>query len=185
MQQAGDSSVVLVLGGVRSGKSRYAQRIAEASRRVTFIATASRVDDEMTRKVERHRSDRPADWRTIEEKIELARVLQSIQEDSDAVLIDCLTLFTSNLISAWAENGPELHAKVEELCDALRTARCRVILVSNEVGSGVVPAYASGRRFRDLAGEINQRVAAVADVVVLTVAGLPLVLKGSSEGLPR
>jgi adenosylcobinamide kinase/adenosylcobinamide-phosphate guanylyltransferase len=185
MQQHSDASVILVLGGVRSGKSRYAQRVAEASQRVTYVATASAVDDEMTRKIARHQADRPAHWHTIEEKTALARVIASAQIESDTILIDCLTLFASNLMCRWPENGPELQADVDALCDALAAPTCRIILVSNEVGSGVVPAFPAGRRFRDLAGEINQQVARVAGTVVLMVAGLPLVLKGSLEGLPR
>jgi adenosylcobinamide kinase/adenosylcobinamide-phosphate guanylyltransferase len=185
MQQQSDASVILVLGGVRSGKSRYAQRIAEVSPRVTYVATASPVDEEMTRKIARHQADRPAHWRTIEEKLELAGVIASAQAESDAILIDCLTLFASNLMSRWTDDEPGLQSEVDAFCGALSAPKCRIILVSNEVGSGVVPAFPAGRRFRDLAGEINQQVARVAGTVVLMVAGLPLLLKGSLEGLPR
>lgn len=174
-------SVVLVLGGVRSGKSRYAQRLAEPWSRVTFVATAQRGDDEeMRRKILRHQADRPAWWTTVEEPLELGRVLETQSLQTDAILIDCLTLFAANLLDAYAEDEPRLTAEVDRLCVALRSAARPVILVSNEVGSGVVPEYASGRQFRDLAGEINQRVAAVADTVLLMVAGLPLTLKDSA-----
>lgn len=184
MQQEQLSSVVLVLGGVRSGKSRYAQRLAETSSRVTFIATAQRGDDEeMRRKISRHQADRPPWWTTVEEPLELGRVLESQACHSDAVLIDCLTLFAANLADAHAEDECRSLEEVDRLCAALRSAAQPIILVSNEVGSGVVPAYASGRRFRDLAGEINQRVAAVADTVLLMVAGLPLTLKGAPSSL--
>jgi adenosylcobinamide kinase/adenosylcobinamide-phosphate guanylyltransferase len=183
VQQNQDNSVILVLGGVRSGKSHYAQQLAERFGRVTFVATAERRDDdEMHRKIERHRADRPAHWTTVEEPIALDRVIQTSEDNCDAILIDCLTLFGANLMEAYGSNEAGLGACVEELCCALKTTSCKVILVSNEVGSGVVPAYALGRRFRDLVGEINQRVAAVADTVVLMVAGLPLPLKGSLEG---
>lgn len=182
MQQGQRSSVILVLGGVRSGKSRYAQRLAETSSRVTFIATAPRGDDEeMRRKIVRHQADRPAWWTTVEEPLELGRVVESQLCHSDAILIDCLTLFAANLLDAYAEDEGRSLGEVDRLCKALRSAAQPVILVSNEVGSGVVPEYASGRRFRDLAGEINQRVAAVADTVLLMVAGLPLTLKGASS----
>lgn len=169
--------VTLVLGGVRSGKSRYAQRLAEQAERVLFVATAEVRDDaEMRAKIERHRSERPAHWTTMEEPVELARVLSHV--DSQTVLVDCLTIFAANLLERFGEHTTAAHPEVEALCAALAQAHGDVILVSNEVGSGVVPAYALGRRYRDLVGEINQRVAEVAGHVVLLVAGLPLVLKG-------
>lgn len=183
MQKNQDNSVILVLGGVRSGKSRYAQQLAERFGRVTFVATAERRDDEeMHRKIERHRADRPAHWTTVEEPIALGRVVQTNEDNCDAILIDCLTLFGANIMESFGSDEAGLESCVEDLCAALKTTSCKVILVSNEVGSGVVPAYALGRRFRDVVGEINQRVAAVADTVVLMVAGLPLPLKGSLEG---
>jgi adenosylcobinamide kinase / adenosylcobinamide-phosphate guanylyltransferase len=183
VQKNQGKSVILVLGGVRSGKSRYAQQLAEHCTRVTFVATAERRDDEeMHRKIERHRADRPAHWTTVEEPIALGRVVQTSEDSCDAILIDCLTLFGAYLMEAYGSNEAGLEACVEDLCTALKATSRRVILVSNEVGSGVVPAYALGRRFRDVVGEINQRVAAVADTVLLMVAGLPLVLKGSLEG---
>ena len=183
MRKNQDNSVVLVLGGVRSGKSRYAQQLAERFGRATFVAPAERRDDEeMHRKIERHRADRPAHWTTVEEPIALGRVVQTNEDNCDAILIDCLTLFGANIMESFGSDEAGLESCVEDLCAALKTTSCKVILVSNEVGSGVVPAYALGRRFRDVVGEINQRVAAVADTVVLMVAGLPLPLKGSLEG---
>jgi adenosylcobinamide kinase/adenosylcobinamide-phosphate guanylyltransferase len=184
MQQRLTNSVVLVLGGVRSGKSRYAQRLAERRDRVTFIATAEhRDDEEMRLKIERHRAERPASWTTVEEPLDLAAAIQSAGSKGDAVLVDCLTLFAANLLETLGNDEVKLRSLIDGLCEALQSAPCTVILVSNEVGSGVVPAYASGRRFRDLVGEINQRVAAIADTVLLMVAGLPLALK-SPEALP-
>lgn len=186
MQQIEDKSVVLVLGGVRSGKSHYAQQLAEQSGRVTFVATAERRDDEeMHRKIERHRAERPAHWITVEEPLALGQTLRSLGYDCDTMLIDCLTLFSANLLESCGDDIPSAQVQIDELCAALKAAPCNVILVSNEVGSGVVPAYALGRRFRDLVGEINQRVAAVADTVLLMVAGLPLPLKGAISGGQR
>ena len=186
MQKTKDTSVVLVLGGVRSGKSRYAQQIAEQSSRVTFVATAERRDDEeMCRKIDRHRAERPAHWITVEEPLALGGVLRSCGHDCDTILIDCLTLFSANLLEACGDEATKLPQQVEDLCAALKAAPCKVILVSNEVGSGVVPAYELGRRFRDLVGEINQRVASIADTVLFMVAGLPLPLKGSIPGGQR
>ncbi len=174
------ASVTLVLGGVRSGKSRLAQQIAEHSERVTFIATAERRDDhEMHAKIERHRSERPKSWTTIEEPIHLAQAIRESGRNCDVVLIDCLTLFASNLLETYGEDPDGLEAQIDGLLLALSHSPCSIVLVSNEVGSGVVPAYELGRRFRDLVGEINQRVASIADTVLLMVAGLPFPLKGS------
>jgi len=176
-------NVTLVLGGVRSGKSRYAQQLVQRYDRVTFVATAEARDDfEMKRKIERHQSERPTHWETVEEPVELARVILSAGQESEVILIDCLTIFTANLLERFGEQTTAEHAEVGALCSSLAATVCPVVLVSNEVGSGIVPEYALGRRFRDLVGEINQRVAATADNVYLLIAGLPLVLKGE---LPR
>jgi adenosylcobinamide kinase / adenosylcobinamide-phosphate guanylyltransferase len=184
MQQIRAKSITLVLGGVRSGKSRYAQQLAERSGRVTFVATAEhRDDEEMRLKIERHRAERPVSWITVEEPLDLAHAVESAGHQSDAILVDCLTLFASNVMECCGNDVSQADAFVSGLCGALKAAPCSVVLVSNEVGSGVVPAYALGRRFRDQVGEINQRVAAIADNVLLMVAGLPLALKGSVEVL--
>lgn len=182
MQRCLTKSVTLVLGGVRSGKSRFAQEMAGHCEHVTFVATAERHDDaEMHAKIERHRADRPDFWITIEEPLHLASTLERVGQKSDCVLIDCLTLFAANLLDAHSTDPAAQIAEIDGLCRSLRSCPASVILVSNEVGSGVVPAYASGRRFRDLVGEINQRVAATADTVLLMVAGLPFPLKGSVD----
>jgi adenosylcobinamide kinase/adenosylcobinamide-phosphate guanylyltransferase len=186
MQQGLTHSVTLVLGGVRSGKSRYAHTLAERHPRVTFIATAERRDDpEMHAKIDRHRAERPAHWATVEVPLELSHAIAAAAPRSDVILIDCLTFYAANLLEAHTqETHPDhllLRHETEKLCATLRTAPCPIVLVSNEVGSGVVPAYASGRHFRDLLGELNQRVAAVADTVVLMIAGLPLTLKAEAH----
>ena len=180
MQQRQPATVTLVLGGVRSGKSRFAQSLAGRAERVTFIATAERREDpEMHAKIARHRAERPSFWSTIEEPIELAKTIGKTGDQCDVILIDCLTLFAANLLEAYGEDEEKLQQQIEHLCKALGSPACSIILVSNEVGSGVVPAYELGRRFRDLVGEINQRVAAVAETVIFMVSGLPLALKGS------
>jgi adenosylcobinamide kinase/adenosylcobinamide-phosphate guanylyltransferase len=181
MQETRQGSVTLVLGGVRSGKSRYAQQLAAQSRHVVFVATAKVSDDEMRAKIERHREDRPTEWLTVEETLELPRVLAQHEVDSDVIVVDCLTVYAANLLEVEGEDRDALECRVQMLCDALRQMNCRVIVVSNEVGSGVHPVSLLGRRYRDLLGEINQQVARIADDVVLMVAGLPLALKGHLE----
>jgi adenosylcobinamide kinase/adenosylcobinamide-phosphate guanylyltransferase len=181
MQETRQGSVTLVLGGARSGKSRYAQQLAEQSRDVVFVATAKASDEEMRAKIERHREDRPKEWPTVEEPLDLAQVLAEHELGSEVIIVDCLTIFAANLVETEGENSGAIERRVEAFCDALRTAQCTVVLVSNEVGSGVVPPYPVGCRFRDLLGEINQKVAKIADDVVLMVAGLPLAVKGHVE----
>jgi adenosylcobinamide kinase / adenosylcobinamide-phosphate guanylyltransferase len=188
MQENRRRTVTLVLGGVRSGKSRYAQHLGERAERVLFVATAAAAgadtftgtfDEEMRLKIERHRATRPAEWQTVEEPLELGRVLEEQGVGCEVAVVDCLTLFVANLLHSAGEDDEAVERRMAGLCDVLLAAPCDVVLVSNEVGSGVVPAYASGRRFRDALGELNQRVAAVADDVLLLVAGLPLALKGA------
>jgi adenosylcobinamide kinase/adenosylcobinamide-phosphate guanylyltransferase len=181
MQPRHRHTVTLVLGGVRSGKSHYAQQLGEHAGRVVFVATARAGDDEMQRKVERHRSSRPAHWQTVEEPLLLAETIAGHGPTCDLMIIDCLTFFAANLLDAGDQSPTSIEGSVEALCRTLQTPPCTVVLVSNEVGSGVVPAYPSGRRFRDLLGEMNQSVAGVASNVILLVAGLPLVLKGQPE----
>ncbi len=178
MQKNPRNTVTLVLGGVRSGKSHYAQQLGERAARVVFVATATAGDDpEMQRKVKRHQSSRPPHWQTVEEPLRLAETIAHFGPNCDLMIIDCLTIFAANLLHA---QGDE-QRPIEALCMALKSPPCSIVLVSNEVGSGVVPAYPSGRRFRDLLGEMNQSVARVASNVLLLVAGLPLLLKGQLE----
>ena len=181
MQEIRRRSVTLVLGGVRSGKSRFALKLAEKESSVAFVATAKAIDDEMRDKIHCHQQERPQHWRTVEEPLDLGHVFDERAQQFKIFLVDCLTLFVANVL----EGDPEMvSARIDSLVEALRTVPASVVLVSNEVGGGVVPPYPAGRRFRDLLGEVNQKVAAVADTVVLMVAGLPLVLKGQIEVQP-
>jgi adenosylcobinamide kinase/adenosylcobinamide-phosphate guanylyltransferase len=176
MQAMRRNTVTLVLGGVRSGKSSYAQQLGERAERVVFVATARASDDEMQRKIDRHRSSRPQHWQTVEEPLGLAEAVEHYGPACDLMIIDCLTIFAANLLEEDNQQN-----RIDALLLALHSPPCAVVLVSNEVGSGVVPEYPSGRRFRDLLGEMNQSVARVASNVLLLVAGLPLVLKGQIQ----
>ncbi len=168
-----EREIILFIGGARSGKSRLAQ--AEAERRpgrLTYIATAEGLDDEMRERIARHRSDRDARWRTIECPIDLPATIAREGVDGAVLLIDCLTLWLSNLMLG----GHDIASATAVLTDALAIASGTVILVSNEVGQGIVPDNALARRFRDEAGFMNQRIAACAGKVDFVVAGRALVL---------
>ncbi len=177
-------TITFVLGGARSGKSRYLQALAAGVSPVAFVATAQRSDDEMFEKIERHRADRPKDWRTIEEPLDVDGVLAKEGSSYQIVVIDCLTLYAANLLDAEQRDTVAVEDRLERFYATLRSVPCSVALVSNEVGSGIVPSFPEGRKYRDLLGEINQRVATIADNVLLMVAGLPLVLKGTAEVRP-
>lgn len=179
----------LILGGARSGKSALAeQRAAQSSGPVTYVATAQPLDAEMARRVAHHRARRPATWGAVEEPIRLAATLDRLATPQSCLLVDCLTLWLSNLFfngraAAQAEAGapidcPLLQAEVAALLDVLPHLPGTVILVSNEVGWGIVPMNPLSRLFADEQGRLNQRVAAVCDQVTLVAAGLPLALKG-------
>jgi len=184
MQDILGKAITLVLGGVRSGKSRFAQTLAARSSSVAFIATAQPFDEEMRQKIDRHQMDRPKEWRTIEEPLELDRVLTDEAPKHRMLVVDCLTLYAANLLEAERGNLAAIEERLQRFYAALRSVPCSVALVSNEVGSGVVPPYPEGRKYRDVLGEINQRVASLADNVLLMVAGLPLALKGTAEVRP-
>jgi len=191
--------LILILGGARSGKSRLAQRLAAnastagAAARVTYIATYHAGNDpEMAERIEHHRASRPASWKTIEEPVELAAAVEMASRDSDVILVDCLTIWLSNLFWEHRER-PARHIEEAAHTELNRIAALaqpvtqpvtqtrEIILVSNEVGSGVVPEHAVARAFRDTQGLLNQWAAEIADRVILTVAGLPLYLKGAAN----
>lgn len=181
MSERTRKSVTLVLGGARSGKSRFAQQLAARAQKVTFFATACASDDEMRRKIERHRRERPASWTTVEVPLELDSALREHAAHSELLLVDCLTLYAANIMSHDGANQGLIHLRVDRLCETLQALATPVVLVSNEVGSGVVPPTVVGVVFRDLLGEINQKVAQLADNVLVMFAGLPLALKGTIE----
>jgi adenosylcobinamide kinase/adenosylcobinamide-phosphate guanylyltransferase len=165
---------LMVLGGARSGKSRYAElRVAAWNLKRVYVATAQALDDEMLARIARHRAERGPCWDTVEVPLELARTIASFSAPETALLIDCLTVWTSNLILA----GRNCDEACTELERAIVAAPGPIVLVANEVGLGIVPDNALARRFRDEAGRINQRVAAAVDEVQFVAAGLSLCLK--------
>lgn len=179
--------LIFILGGARSGKSTYAQQLAKRAERerdggVVFIATAEAGDEEMRARIERHRRDRPPGWETVEAPEGVAAVVTKVSAGRAAVIVDCLTLLVSNLLAGSEDvNGEEaaqrVFHEVEELIEAARTVEAEVILVSNEVGMGVVPSTRLGRLFRDIAGQAHQLLARAADEVYFMLAGLPQKLK--------
>jgi adenosylcobinamide kinase/adenosylcobinamide-phosphate guanylyltransferase len=169
-----DCRTVLVLGGARSGKSRYAQALAEsASPRRLFIATAQAGDAEMAARIVRHQADRGAGWETREEPLELVAALQAEARRDRAVLVDCVTLWLSNLMFA----GRDLSNEISVLAKEIGAFNSPVILVSNEVGLGIVPESRLGREFRDWQGRANKELAKACDAVAFLAAGLPILLK--------
>ncbi|MCG2658933.1 MAG: bifunctional adenosylcobinamide kinase/adenosylcobinamide-phosphate guanylyltransferase [Kiritimatiellae bacterium] len=168
---------ILILGGARRGKSRLAQDIAARRwRSPVYLATAEILDDEMAARVRLHHRTRARRWHCVEEPLEIAKIIRRGIPGTDGILVDCLTIWLSNVLLK--EGRGAFARRRDELVKALRQARQDVILVANEVGLSVVPEHALGRTFRDLAGWLNQAVAAEADTVVFVAAGLPLVLKG-------
>jgi adenosylcobinamide kinase / adenosylcobinamide-phosphate guanylyltransferase len=169
----------LILGGVRSGKSRYAGELAAArGRAVTVIATGAAKDEEMAARIEAHRASRPAHWSVVEEQLRLAAALRTAAP-SGVVVVDCLTLWLSNLLCL--EDEELLRRESAGLMDALAALDTDCILISNEVGFGIIPASALARRFGDEAGALHQRLAQLCDRVVLMVAGLPVTLKAADS----
>ena len=173
--------ITLILGGARSGKSQFALKLAQkTARSVVFIATATVSDREMRRRIKLHRKNRPSYWKTIEEPKKLSFLVKRISKKTDLIIIDCMTIFISNLIL----EGKSDYSIQNEVNSALRTIRksgFNSLIVSNEVGMGIVPDNPLARRFRDLAGKINQSIAAASDEAYLMVSGLPLKLKGADN----
>jgi adenosylcobinamide kinase/adenosylcobinamide-phosphate guanylyltransferase len=179
-----ESTVTLVLGGVRSGKSRFAQGLLPTEGRVAFVATATVTDPEMAARIEAHRRRRPPGWHTIEAPLSPAGGLKALPPGWDGVLVDCLTLLTSNWLLNLKDPASALTAVRHEL-DRLfgwsAENRTPLVLVSNEVGLGVHPTTELGRHFQDVLGEVNQFVAARADTVYLIVAGIPVTIKQAGQ----
>jgi adenosylcobinamide kinase/adenosylcobinamide-phosphate guanylyltransferase len=179
--------ITLLLGGARSGKSSYAQRLAEDSgKSVTYLATAQALDDEMSSRIQKHQSERPAHWQTLEIPLDVAAHVGGIK--SELVILDCMTLLVTNLMMRFTaddlvDEAPFTEAVYKEAADllaAIRAGKPDWLIISNEIGLGLVPPYQMGRVYRDLLGWANQRLAREADRVVFLAAGIPITIKQPS-----
>ncbi|USP38869.1 bifunctional adenosylcobinamide kinase/adenosylcobinamide-phosphate guanylyltransferase [Acinetobacter sp. XS-4] len=167
----------LILGGARSGKSRLAEKTAiNTQLAVTYVATAQALDPEMQSRIEHHQNQRPAHWSLVEEPLFLAKTLQKIDRPNQIILVDCLTLWLTNLLLLDDQSVQQLEC--EQLLKVLPTLESEIILVSNETGLGVVPLGEISRRFVDEAGRLHQALGQIADRVLFCVAGFPMILKG-------
>lgn len=178
---------ILITGGCRSGKSKHALKLAKTlPGEKFFLATAQSLDDEMEERIQRHRQERGKEWTTIEEPLNLSAIIEKLADDSKTVLVlDCLTLWISNLLMA-ETSKEKIMTRVNEWLESCSRFNGTLICITNEVGAGIVPETPLGREFRDLAGEINQRVADRFEEVVLTVSGIPVIIKSASsrESMP-
>ncbi|MBI5198186.1 MAG: bifunctional adenosylcobinamide kinase/adenosylcobinamide-phosphate guanylyltransferase [Nitrospirae bacterium] len=171
--------LIFVLGGARSGKSRFALEYGSTlGRTKAYIATAQPLDPEMTRRIEIHRQERPSDWKTVEAPLDLAEALRSLDGAADVAVIDCLTLWLSNLLIQTEADEKRIRDEVDRFVAVAGGVDLRVVAVSNEVGLGIVPADPSSRLFRDLAGILHQQLARVSHEVYWVTAGIAVPIKG-------
>jgi len=178
------SESTLILGGAKSGKTALALSLAQAlatgpGDRLVYIATAQARDQEMSLRISRHQAQRGPRWSTLEEPLDLVGALGRADHQAAVLLVDCLTLWVSNMMTWAGLDQDAVEARGDELCRAVAASQARVILVANEVGLGIVPDNALARAFRDSAGRLNQNLALICPNVVLVAAGLPLALKGA------
>jgi adenosylcobinamide kinase/adenosylcobinamide-phosphate guanylyltransferase len=173
------NKIVFVLGGCRSGKSRHALETAQRlfGENKVFIATCIPHDDEMKQRVARHQEERSRDWKTVEAPLQLPEAIIANSQAADGIVVDCLTLWISNLLMEFSAID-KVEMQIPRLTEALESSLSPVVLVSNEVGNGIVPENKLARQFRDLVGSLNQAVAGCADKVIWTVAGIPVTIKG-------
>jgi adenosylcobinamide kinase / adenosylcobinamide-phosphate guanylyltransferase len=177
-------SMTFILGGARAGKSRFAQELAaKLKKRVLFVATCQPLDEEMSARIKAHQRSRPRDWKTLEVPTDVAKAMRGKIGAAEVVILDCLTLLISNIMGAEEADAETLEKKVnaelEDLIDFVKMAKAHFIIVSNEVGLGVVPPYRAGRVYRDVLGTANQMLARNADEVYFMVAGIPIQIKGA------
>jgi len=170
--------ILLITGGCRSGKSAFALRYAEKNYdRKIYLATAEALDGEMRERIEKHRQKRGPAWRTLEEPLEIEKVFESYGESADVILLDCVTLWISNLMMKNLD-ADKILSHAEKALDSIIASPSDVILVSNEVGWGIVPENKLARDFRDIAGRVNQKIASAAESVIILVSGIPMCIKG-------
>jgi len=170
--------LIFITGGCRSGKSQFAQDYANRHfQKKLYLATCEAFDEEMVKRIEDHKKRRGSDWQTVEEPIKIAEAIRQHENDMEVILLDCMTLWLSNLLIR-QESDHEIMNEVDKLIDTIKQGQVSFIIVSNEVGMGLVPVEPLGRRFRDLAGMANQKIAEVAQTVVFMVSGIPIFLKG-------
>ncbi len=168
--------VVFITGGARSGKSNHALALADDARHKAFIATAEPFDHEMQDRIEQHQQQRGNNFKTIEEPIDIAGAFSALDEQTDLVVVDCLTVWLGNLMHRYNAES-KTSPKIAAFLQALKTPPCDIVVVSNELGMGIVPENDMARLFRDLSGTVNQQVAAIADEVIFMVSGIPLTVK--------
>lgn len=174
--------IIFITGGARSGKSTYATELAKnVASQVIFLATGIAKDEEMKKRIDRHKKSRPSCWRTIEETKDISSILLDIQPPCELVIMDCLTFFVSNLLLEGVDEETILQ-EIKKIVDIMRQVNYTTIVVSNEVGGGIVPDSELGRRFRDIIGLANQIMAKSAREVYLIVSGIPVKLKENSDG---
>lgn len=170
--------VILITGGCRSGKSRFA--LDYANRHFfskIYLATCEPLDEEMAKRIELHKKTRGPEWRTVEEPIGVVEKIRQFGDEIEVTLLDCITLWISNLLMKW-DDEQKIMDEVERLLETIQRSPSSFIFVSNEVGMGIVPSDPLGRRFRDLAGMVNQKITEGADTVIFMVSGIPIFLKG-------
>jgi adenosylcobinamide kinase/adenosylcobinamide-phosphate guanylyltransferase len=176
-------SSLFIVGGARSGKSRFAVERVPTRQRIVFVATAEARDEDMAKRIARHRAERPSHWATVEEPLDLVPRLEKLEGTCDGIIIDCLTLWVANRLLR-GDRDDAILDEADALGRLIVRRRSSFTVVSNEVGEGVHPETATSLRFRDLLGSVNQRVAASCDTVVLMVAGVPLTVKAPSATPP-
>jgi adenosylcobinamide kinase/adenosylcobinamide-phosphate guanylyltransferase len=170
--------VIFITGGARSGKSRFALDYADRHfSKKLYLATCEALDEEMCRRVENHKKMRGPEWQTVEEPVEIVDKIRQHGNVAEVILIDCLTIWLSNLLIKW-DNDLRTMEETDRLIHIIKKSQTSFILVSNEVGMGIVPADPLSRRFRDLSGMMNQRMAEIMDTVIFMVSGIPIFLKG-------
>ena len=185
--------IILLLGGARSGKSRYAQEYARRNgEQVLFVATATAGDEDMRIRIEKHKKDRPAHWRTLEASTDIGKQIEANAGDAKLIVIDCITMLVNNIFSRYDEKQfdiisdavleKEVVAEIEHLQKCLKKVDASFLIVSNEVGLGLVPDNRMGRLYRDILGRANQMLAQTADEVFLLVAGIPMKVKSCEKG---